>query len=750
MAPVYDFSPAFRNLNDSISGLGKSFEEADLRKRRAGIGQDVQSGNFSGAAAKAFESGDIDSGLKFMGLGREAADNASADKNMPLLVGGAQFGQQQPAGLNGLGMSAANNPETPIWAKGGGLADYSLYGGPGGATVRKPSSAGPIGDLGAGYNPQGQAPAFTQSQPLGPSRDFNGIFSTAEQQYGLPSGYLARTAQIESNGNPRAANPNSSARGLFQFIGSTAKQYGLSDPFDPAASTEAAARLAMDNANVLRRGLNREPTGAELYLAHQQGAGGAMKLLSNPNVRAADVVGADAVRLNGGNANMTAGEFAGLWLNKFGNGQGGQGGGQQTQVAQAKGPTPDQARAGIARIDTLLRDAELIPKHRQDLEQRRQRYAQVLEGGEQQGQADMPEQGAMEAQQAFQIPGTGQVVPAGTRITQRAQTAIRIMSGNASAGRKKLAEIALQEELKAANPMTQLEIEGKRLSNEEARQRLGRGETTANITEYNYAKRQGYTGSFDKFLTDKAQKTTVDMRGESEEAKAMGQAAGKRAGETMNAAFLGGKQLQRIGQIEALMQNVETGKLAPARMNLGAWAKELGMSEEAMKGMGLDPARVGDAQALNAIAGRMVIDMIGAGGFPANNFSDADRQFIVGTVPQLANDPRGNRLIMEAARRTAQLDIQKAKEWRQWKHANKSGSFDDFEMLWADQMGSKNHFADLAEQASAITGARPGTQQGQQQQPASGAVRIQSQQQYQSLPRGATYVDPQGNVRTKQ
>ena len=142
-------------------------------------------------------------------------------------------------------------------------------------------------------------------------------FAAYERRYGLPQGYLARTAHIESSGNPRAQNPNSSAGGLFQFIDSTARQYGLQDRFDPEQATDAAARLARDNASILRRALGRDPTAAELYLAHQQGGGGAAKLLSNANAPASSIVGEAAVRLNAGKANMSGGDFANLWTSKF-------------------------------------------------------------------------------------------------------------------------------------------------------------------------------------------------------------------------------------------------------------------------------------------------------------------------------------------------------------------------------------------------------------------------------------------------
>ncbi len=133
--------------------------------------------------------------------------------------------------------------------------------------------------------------------------------------------YLRRVAQIESGMNPIARNPNSSAKGLFQFIDSTAKEYGLNNPFDPNASLIAAQKLTENNRNALRQALGREPTNAELYLAHQQGATGAIKLLSNPNNNVTDTVGNDAATLNSGSPDMTSGEFVQNWDDKFNEGQ---------------------------------------------------------------------------------------------------------------------------------------------------------------------------------------------------------------------------------------------------------------------------------------------------------------------------------------------------------------------------------------------------------------------------------------------
>lgn len=177
--------------------------------------------------------------------------------------------------------------------------------------------------------------------------DFTDLFASTEQSYGLPTGFLGRVAQIESSMNPRAQNPRTSAGGLFQFIDSTASKYGLRDRFDPAQATDAAARLARDNANRLRNALGRDPTAGELYLAHQQGGGGAARLLANPSARAADIVGARAVTLNGGTPDMTAGQFAQRWVGRVDGAQAPRQTAPQ-MLGYAATPRPSPAIAAIA------------------------------------------------------------------------------------------------------------------------------------------------------------------------------------------------------------------------------------------------------------------------------------------------------------------------------------------------------------------------------------------------------------------
>lgn len=146
--------------------------------------------------------------------------------------------------------------------------------------------------------------------------DYSGYFNAAAAQYPMvSSGYLATTAQYESGMNPNAWN-KSGAAGLFQFMPKTAADYGLTNPYDPEASTFAAAKFANNNATYLMNKLGFAPSDDQLYLAHQQGARGAAGLLANPDAPASSIVGYQAVYQNlpnsmkGQAGSMTAAEFA--------------------------------------------------------------------------------------------------------------------------------------------------------------------------------------------------------------------------------------------------------------------------------------------------------------------------------------------------------------------------------------------------------------------------------------------------------
>lgn len=148
----------------------------------------------------------------------------------------------------------------------------------------------------------------------------------ASQVTGAKFSYLIATAKVESNLNPNAAAPTSSAGGLFQFIDRTwlgtlkeagslvgygryadaitktdDGRYVVNDPAmrreimalrqDPTANSMMAGIFTNSNAKHLTNKLGRTPTDSELYIAHFMGASGAARLISaseaNPGAIAA-------------------------------------------------------------------------------------------------------------------------------------------------------------------------------------------------------------------------------------------------------------------------------------------------------------------------------------------------------------------------------------------------------------------------------------------------------------------------------
>lgn len=121
---------------------------------------------------------------------------------------------------------------------------------------------------------------------------------SASSATGVDFGYLVKTAQRESNLDPSAKAPTSSATGLFQFTNETwlnvldrygakhgVKSEGLSRSDllalreDAGLSARMAGELAGENAKILERKLGRPATAAELYTAHFMGPTDAGRLI---------------------------------------------------------------------------------------------------------------------------------------------------------------------------------------------------------------------------------------------------------------------------------------------------------------------------------------------------------------------------------------------------------------------------------------------------------------------------------------
>jgi hypothetical protein len=267
--------------------------------------------------------------------------------------------------------------------------------------------------------------------------------------------------------------------------------------------------------------------------------------------------------------------------------------------------------------------------------------------------------------------------------------------------------------------------------------------------EYMFAVRQGETDTFTSWMRkNKGAGATVitnDMRAENAEGAALGKSAGERAGEAMQAASRAPKTLATLNRATALLSQIETGKLEPTKMSIAAWGRALGADDATIKRLGLDPAAPGAGQALTALFNEMTIGKIGPGGFPSQNFSNTDLQFITGTVPALANEPRANKILIEVARRNAQLDIAKGREWMTFRRdpANKGRGYDDFEIAWADKMAKADLFGDLQREAEALIGPRDANASESNVVPPAFRTRP-PEQQMQAAPENSVRRSPDG------
>ena len=219
--------------------------------------------------------------------------------------GAARVAQAMLGGLESGQADAAAKANQEAEAK---LLSDLLSGGATAAPTAAPATpAASAAPMGANAIPAGQ-----------PDASLSDAISKVAAARGVDPAYMTRLAMVESGGKLDARSPLSSASGPFQFLNSTARQYGLNNPMDPAASADAAARFTLDNKAALANRLGREPTPGELYLAHQQGAGAAANLLANPDAPVESIIGPAAARNNGATPGMTAGQFASKWTGKFG------------------------------------------------------------------------------------------------------------------------------------------------------------------------------------------------------------------------------------------------------------------------------------------------------------------------------------------------------------------------------------------------------------------------------------------------
>jgi nitroreductase len=105
----------------------------------------------------------------------------------------------------------------------------------------------PCSNAGSAVGPDGAA-AGERSGAVLPSfvpPQYRAPLLRSASRWNVSPGLLAAQLMAESGFNPRAVSP-AGALGIAQFMPSTARSYGLRDPFDPVASIDAQAHLMSD------------------------------------------------------------------------------------------------------------------------------------------------------------------------------------------------------------------------------------------------------------------------------------------------------------------------------------------------------------------------------------------------------------------------------------------------------------------------------------------------------------------------
>jgi len=139
----------------------------------------------------------------------------------------------------------------------------------------------------------------------------------------LPPELLNKIAGIESGYKASAANPNSTAKGLFQFTDSTWKGMGgkKGEQFDPEKNAELGAKFVRQNAEGLKGALGRNPTYGEVYASHFFGLKGAKDLLNmDPKTPMNEAVSAQVLKANPQLKDKTVGQVMAGLNNKMGDG----------------------------------------------------------------------------------------------------------------------------------------------------------------------------------------------------------------------------------------------------------------------------------------------------------------------------------------------------------------------------------------------------------------------------------------------
>lgn len=241
----------------------------------------------------------------------------------------------------------------------------------------------------------------------------------------------------------------------------------------------------------------------------------------------------------------------------------------------------------------------------------------------------------------------------------------------------------------------------------------------------------------------------VDTRGEDTFARERGKALAERVSDWEAAGQRASLTEARLRRFEALNRQFETGALATTTLRAGQIAQRLGIPDAVLERLGISKDQVAAGEGIRSITGQMLVGMIGQGGFPAQNFSNADREMLERVMPGLANSPQGNRVIADIMRLGVQRDREIAAAWREWVRANGDSqeSARRFQLERLPQITERDVLAPVIQDAIGEGEApAPGPAQPEPPPAPAAPVRVRTPAEARTLPPGTLYVTPDGQT----
>lgn len=200
-----------------------------------------------------------------------------------------------------------------------------------------------------------------------------------------------------------------------------------------------------------------------------------------------------------------------------------------------------------------------------------------------------------------------------------------------------------EQELLAQDPLRQLQLQKGQLELEQMRN--PQPKETDEIREYNFARSQGFEGTFADFKQQMKKAGATNVTTNVGEGDKFYENLDKKNAETFAAMSDSGTQarakLAQIDRLEGLMANAPQGAVGALKQAAGEW--------------GIPTEGLSDIQAASALLEKMVPEQRAPGTGP---MSDADIKMFRASLPRILNQPGGNQLIFQTMRGIAQYEMQ--------------------------------------------------------------------------------------------